>query len=143
MKRAVFFILFLLALSSCHYTLPLVKQLQSTYIMNDTVEGKAVTDYVSKYNYFRISRYGITGVCSKHLYYDGSGRVVAMRISRRSAMVYDGFAIHHWRMDVYSPDRKLLSRKKGVIREQGWSSPITHERTVDYSSGSRVVTKGN
>jgi hypothetical protein len=65
-----------------------------------------------------------------------------IRISKISAIVCDGNAVHVWNEKYIDASGKITRKKKSILREKGWSTPKTRERTIEYdSNGKRKVTK--
>jgi hypothetical protein len=95
---------------------------------------------VRRYHYFRISRYGVIGNCAKYNYYDSAGMLVKTGISKISAMVCDGSAVHHGKIREFNNQGKLVKKTLTISKERGWAPSINREKIIEYGeNGKRTI----
>jgi len=130
-------------LVSCRYSLPVLKIRTDHYVTTDTLGSQLLKQDSKVYSYFCISRYGVVGECWKDRYYDSTGKLTAIHVSKLSAMVCDGDVMHHHKEKQFDAKGKLLRVTRTRFKENGWGSNTrSFSKCIDYSSGRRVVSIG-
>lgn len=133
---------FILFLPSCRYSMPVFKVAYQKDTAQIEENGQMLTHYWARYNYFRISRYGVVGYCARHYYYDSAGVLMHMNIHKMSAQVNDGYAIHHSKYKGYGPGGRLTEKRYVTLKERGWShSQRREKKVVLLGDGKRKVIR--
>jgi hypothetical protein len=139
MKAIFIFFIALFCLSSCRYSLPLVKvRVEQT---TDTVASSGQVTTHSRYVFLHISRYGITGMGWKHLTCDPSGTKRHLSVSKRSNCASDGKATTHSRVIEYDARGRKVKKTLNRRREKGWGFGKSDIKIIEYPrDGKKHVT---
>jgi hypothetical protein len=141
MKIIKLFLLLLILLcgfNSCRYSLPVVKLRVKTNIITDS-SSMSVTKKIH-YRYFRISRYGILGACSKSTIRDSTGKKEYVTIYKVSNRVCDGYTTSLSKEKEFKKGKRVR-KKIELEKSRGWFGRGTHkEKTIKHQDGKRKVT---
>jgi hypothetical protein len=138
-KLFLLLIILLCGFNSCRYSLPVVKLRVSTKIVTDS-SSMSVTKKIH-YRYFRISRYGVLGACSKSIIRDSTGKKEYVTIRKVSNRVCDGYTTSLSKEKEFKKGKRVR-KKIELSKSRGWFGRGTHkEKTIKYQDGKRVVTR--